>query len=91
MAYEELTFDRPHTVSLEGRRKLILTGIREVESFDEENIVLHTSCGALIIEGQGLHIEKLSLDGGDVIVEGQVDTLAYEDAPTPKRGFFSRR
>lgn len=91
MAYEELTFDRPHQVALEGRKKLVLTGVREVESFDEENIVLHTSCGTLIIEGKGLHIEKLSLDGGDVNVEGQVDLLSYEDEPAPRRGFFSRR
>lgn len=91
MAYEELNFDRPHHVSLEARRKLTLTGVRDVESFDEESIVLRTSCGTLVIEGEGLHVEKLSLDGGDVNVEGQIDLLSYEDDAPPRRGFFSRR
>ena len=52
---------------------------------------MHTSQGTLIIRGENLHIEKLSLDGGDLKVEGDVDSLTYEDGRGEKSGgFFSR-
>ena len=90
MAYEQIGYERPHQITLEGRKKLVITGVREVESFNESCIILRTESGGLVVDGQELHIEKLSLDGGDVIVEGLVDAISYEDTPQ-KRGFFSRR
>ena len=79
----------PHRLSLDNRAKLTLTGVEDVERFDEEEIVLSTSAGALIIKGQELHIEKLSLDGGEIHVTGRVDSLVYE-APHSAGGFFTR-
>jgi len=49
-----------------------------------------TSKGTLVVRGEGLHIEKLSLDGGDLRVEGMVDSLSYEDEGREKGGFLSR-
>ena len=62
----------------------------EVERFDEESVVMETSQGTLIVSGQGLHIEQLSLDGGELRVEGTIDALSYEDGRRERGGFFSR-
>ena len=64
-----------HRVLLEGREELVISGVEEVESFDESAILLTTAQGGLEIQGEGLHIEKLSLDGGDLKVEGGVNAL----------------
>lgn len=79
----------PHRLTLDDRQRLTLTGVEDVERFDEEEIVLNTSAGALIIKGSQLHMEKLSLDGGEVHVAGQVDGITYEEKRA-SGGFFSR-
>lgn len=81
--------DMPHELRLENRTRLNVTGVREVESFDESAVVLHTAKGVLVIRGQSLHLQTLSIDGGQVAVDGTVDALVYEE--TQKQGgFFSR-
>ena len=79
-----------HHVILEGRERLSVSGGEEVERFDEESVVMETSQGTLIVSGQGLHIEQLSLDGGELRVEGTIDALSYEDGRRERGGFFSR-
>ena len=78
MPYEEM---RPvgHHLVLEERESLTVSGVEEVESFDENTIVMVTVQGVLIVRGEELHIEKLSLDGGDLKVEGMVESLTYEE------------
>ena len=81
--------DMPHELRLENRARLNVTGVREVESFDESAVVLHTAKGVLVIRGQSLHLQTLSIDGGQVAVDGTGDALVYEE--TQKQGgFFSR-
>ena len=79
-----------HHVILEGRASLSVSGVEEVESFDENAIVMRTSQGTLVVRGEELHIEKLSLDGGDLRVEGMVDSLTYEDDCGVRGGFLAR-
>lgn len=88
MAYEERQM--PHQITLDGRSSLMVTGVEEVESFDENTIVMVTAKGTLVVRGEQLHIEKLSLDGGDLRVEGVVDSLTYEDDGRDKGGFWAR-
>ena len=93
MAYEERyrPSENVHNIIMEGRRKISLSGAEDVESFDEEAIIINTAKGTLVIRGQEMHIEKLSLDSGEVIIEGTIDALEYEDdARAPEGGFFSR-
>ena len=92
MAYEEKyrAPETPHSVFLENRSKLALTGVLDVESFDEEEVALSTQQGSLVVSGSGLHVEKLNLDSGDVMIRGVVDTLRYEDSAASSGGFFSR-
>ena len=78
-----------HRLELEGRERLTVCGVEDVERFDEDEIVLTTAAGALIIKGSELHMEKLSLDGGEVRVSGRVDTLSYEEKRA-SGGFFAR-
>jgi sporulation protein YabP len=80
MAYEEKAkmVQRPHNIILEGRTHLSVSGVEDVESFDENEIVMHTTKGNLIVQGEGLHIEKLSIDTGELTVTGMVTDLSYE-------------
>lgn len=91
MAYEEKikTAARPHIVTMEEREKLSVSGVEDVESFDEKEIVVSTSKGSLIVRGSELRIGKLSLDSGELKVEGYVTDLSYEE-PAPSGGIWSR-
>lgn len=89
MRVPEPDFRTPHHVVLEERASLSVSGVEEVASFDENTIVMSTAQGTLVVRGDSLHIEKLSLDGGDLKVEGMIDALAYEES-RPKGGWLSR-
>lgn len=91
MPYEEkmVRSEAAHHIILEEREQLAVSGVEEVESFDESSVVMRTNQGALLIHGSSLHIEKLSLDGGEVLVQGEVDALTYEEELS-QGGFFSR-
>jgi sporulation protein YabP len=93
MAYDERykAVEPPHNVIMEGRRRLSVSGVDDVESFDENEIIMSTSQGVLFVRGRDLRIEKLSLDSGDVILEGEIDKLEYEDTIKQSGGgFFAR-
>lgn len=79
-----------HKVTLVQRERLEITGVEEVESFDESTIIMSTNLGALIVRGEGLHIETLSLDGGALKVEGRVESLTYEEVSEARGGLLSR-
>ena len=70
-----------HRLELEGRERLTVSGVEDVERFDESTIVMATCAGTMVISGEGLHIGKLSLDGGEMHVDGRIDAVSYEDAP----------
>lgn len=78
----------PHDLRLNERRQLTMTGVTEVLSFADTAVVLQTSLGLLTVQGEGLHLKTLSLDGGQVAVDGQVSALVYEE---PRQtGFWGR-
>lgn len=79
-----------HHIILEEREQLSISGVEEVESFDENTIVMDTAQGVLVVRGEELHIEKLSLDGGDLKVEGLIESLVYEAPRGGRGGFLSR-
>lgn len=78
-----------HGIKIENRAKLTVTGVADVDSFDESTITMKTDAGELVIRGSELHIEKLSLDGGDLEVRGVIDSVTYEPL-REEGGFFSR-
>lgn len=90
MAYEDKTAAaKPHRITLDERARLSVTGVDEVLCFDEDRIVMRTVKGELTVLGEGLHIGKLSLDTGELSVEGKVSELSYEEA-APAGGLWSR-
>ena len=67
-----------HSLSLQERKKLTMTGAREVVSFDDTCVVVKTGLGMLQILGQDLKLKQLTPEGGDVTVEGEIGGLQYE-------------
>lgn len=80
----------PHNIILEDRSRLSVSGVDDVESFDDTTVSLITTSGALTIHGQGLHVDRLSLDGGELSVEGTINALQYEDNVEKSEGFWSK-
>lgn len=68
-----------HKLQLNERRQLTVTGVSEVVSFEENAVVLQTSLGTLIVQGRELQLKNLSLEGGQVAVDGSVSALIYEE------------
>ncbi|OON97539.1 MAG: sporulation protein [Epulopiscium sp. Nele67-Bin005] len=77
-----------HTINMIDRKRLVITAVKDVFSFDEELIELETiNDGYMDIEGLDLHVVKMNLDSGELIVEGFVSQIAYEEqAATKKKG-----
>lgn len=72
----------PHRLTLNERQQLSMTGVSEVVSFDDSAVVLRTELGMLVIQGKGLQLKTLSLEGGQVAVDGSVSSLHYEESRT---------
>ena len=70
----------PHKLTLSERKSMTLTGVTEVVSFDENAVILKTSLGTLMVHGQDLQLKNLSLDGGQVAVEGNISACVYEES-----------
>lgn len=92
MAYEQeqKALEQPHKLTLDNRSRLTMTGVQDVESFDETLVVLHTSKGTLLIRGESLQLQMLSLEGGQVHVDGSITSLSYEDDTPRGTGLLAR-
>ena len=77
MVQEQLQL--PHKLTLQERKNLTMNGVTEVVSVDDEVIVLKTCAGRLVIQGQQLQLKNLSLEGGQVAVDGKISALIYEE------------
>lgn len=78
----------PHKLTLQERKNLTMTGVTEVVRFEESAVVLKTSLGLMTVQGQDLKLKTLSLDGGQVAVEGHIRALIYEE---PREGGLWQR
>ncbi len=79
----------PHQIILDERKHLTATGVLRMLHCDETSAAMDTSKGTLTIQGRGLSVRKVSLETGDVIIEGQVDSMAYSERIT-SRSFWER-
>ena len=77
-------------ITLENRRKLTMTGVTDVESFDDNSITLITEMGTLLIKGTDIKIEKLSLDTNEITAHGDFFLMEYISDESVKKGFISK-
>ena len=69
--------NRAHNITLCDRRRLSITGVEDVDCFNEQVVVLQTPLGTLTVTGAGLNMSQLNLEDGRVALEGEVDALEY--------------
>lgn len=81
---------RNHNLILEGRKKLNITGVKDVSEFNDEKIVLNTHLGELTIDGDNLHINQFTQDTGELSLDGKISALIYTETQKDNGGFFSR-
>ena len=79
----------PHRLTLDERQQLVVSGVTEVVSFDENTVVLITDMGTLMVGGSQLQLRNLSGESGQVVVEGKVNAISYEE-PRVAGGWLHR-
>ena len=79
-----------HNLILESRGKLTISGVTDVDSFDEQTIVAITDLGELTIRGEKLHITRLSLEIGELQIEGNIAALSYADIAPKNSSFWGK-
>ncbi len=90
MTQRETENQKKHTLVIGARESAEIGGVCEVESFDEQAVVLKTDCGELTLEGEGLHVGTLDIARGIVAVSGQINALYYSNGAPQRRGLRSR-
>ena len=90
MAEKGISEEKKHTLSLTARAALCVSGVTEVDSFDERLVVLKTDCGEMTVEGEALHVGALDIDKGEIEITGRISAVCYTDAAAPKRGLRAR-
>lgn len=80
----------PHNVIMEERKKLSVSGVTDIDSFDEQTIIAITEQGEMTIRGWNLHITRLNLEQSELMVEGEILSLTYTDVRPQAKGFLSK-
>ena len=83
---------RAHKISLSNRSLGVITGVKDVVSFDLNEIILDTDQGLLMIKGKNLHVKKLLVEKGEVEITGKIDSFLYsnKEEPGKKEGLLGR-
>ena len=79
-----------HHIIMEERSNLTVSGVLDIDSFDEQTIIAYTDLGEMLVKGTGLHINKIDLESGDLIVEGKISSVSYSEQAAVSGGFLSR-
>lgn len=87
---EQVQLKPAHNIILENRRMLSLSGVKDVDSFDEESVVLLTELGELTVKGLKLHISHLNQETGEVNIDGEISELVYADVNLEPVGFWAK-
>ncbi len=80
----------PHSVIMEERKTLLVGGVSDVDSFDEQTVIVYTDLGELTVRGSDLHINKLNTDTGELSLAGRIDGMMYTDDRDKTGGFWGR-
>ena len=83
---------KPHKIIIENKQRVVVTGVEDMDSFNENEVIYLTSVGMMTITGQDLHVSKLNLEDGQLIVEGVIECADYtdHDEQRMKKGLFKK-
>ena len=87
---QETRMESSQNIVLENRERATVSGVLEVVSFDENEVVMETSHGLLTVSGDGLHVEKLTLEAGELVIAGRIDAMLYTEGRGSRGSFWSR-
>lgn len=89
---DEIIINNSHSVNLNDRKKLVISGVKKIGNFDNEEFSLETIMGLLIIKGEKLELIKLDTIQGNVSIKGKIDIIEYKDDLKNKntQGIFNR-
>ena len=90
MQEEKRTVKLPHNLILEDRHSLKVSGVADVDSFDEQVVVILTDSGDLTVRGTELHINRFSNESGELSLDGYICSLSYSDDRPKAKGLFGR-
>lgn len=76
---ERIVSKGSHKLTISGRKNALITGVNDVLSFDANEVLLETEQGVLMIRGDELHVNRLTLEKGEIDIDGRVDSLTYSD------------
>lgn len=80
----------PHSLILKDRKSLNVTGVSDVDSFDDKVIVVYTDYGELTVRGNGLHIDSLDLSSGELTFNGKINSMIYTENKPKSTSLFSK-
>lgn len=82
--------DKTHNVIMENRKKAVMTGVKDIENYNDTGMIIITESGGLKIKGRGLELVRISTETGDLEVTGEIVSLHYSDAERTPNNFISK-
>ncbi|MBQ1235324.1 MAG: YabP/YqfC family sporulation protein [Oscillospiraceae bacterium] len=79
-----------HNMIVENRNRLEMAGVTDIDSFTENTVVAYTDFGEVCVTGNNLHVDKLSIETGQLYLTGQIDSITYYDGAPREKGLFGR-
>lgn len=81
-----------HTITLVERKSIVISGVKKIENFDDEEFLIESTMGYIIIKGNGLELLKLDTLSGNVSIKGKINSIAYieDKKPSKDEGMFSK-
>ena len=81
--------NRLHNIILEKREKLMISGVKDIGIYNETVVELSTVMGEMIVKGNNMHINKFNTSDGELIIDGTIDSVVYEEETEHRGGFWS--
>lgn len=83
--------DKQQSVSIENRRHMVISGVTDTDKFNENTVTLYTCMGEMTVHGKNLHVNGLSLESGEMVIDGEIGSVVYGDSQVKgPLGIFGR-
>ena len=86
----EETAKMPHSVFMEERSRITISGVRDVDSFDDQTLIVFTDLGEITVKGENIKVSRFSVETGDFAAAGSFQSLSYSERLPKNSGFFAR-